>query len=210
MITDLNNLQTNRLVGKLAATGILLAGGQNSRMKRNKALLTLDGKPLAERSLEVLQEVFEEVLVSSNEPEQYECYGFPVVPDTIANKGPLGGLHAGLVAAKHEWCFFAACDMPFLDTGVIRYLYQLHDGVDIVVPRVGNGRHPLHAYYKKSCLPTIEKNLKVDCLKIQSLYAVCSVRQVTEEELHGFGDLARIFCNINTPEEWERVQREWK
>lgn len=183
-----------------------MAGGKNSRMQKNKAFLELRGRSLVERSLEVLQTVFSEVLISSNQPELFASYGVRVIPDLIRDKGPLGGVYTGLSTAVHEVSFFVACDMPFLQANIIRYLAQYVNEFDVVVPHGKAGLHPLHAFYRRNCLPFIEDNLKAQRLKIIDLYSDCRVRYVEFPELAPFGNLSKIFCNINTPEEWADIQ----
>lgn len=190
----------------LPATGILLAGGKSSRMKRNKAFLELDGRPLVERSLEVLKATFAEVIISSNEPELYETYKVTVVPDAVQGRGPLAGLAAGLRAASWDVAFFVACDMPFIQPQPVRYLWQWAETYDVVVPVGAFGCHPLHAYYHQRCLPAIEKNLNAGRYKIIDFYSQCSIKYVDEKELAGFGDITKILLNVNTPEEWQRLK----
>ena len=192
----------------LNATGILLAGGKNSRMKKNKAFLELEGQPLVERSLAVLQAVFAEVLISSNSPELYARYDVPIIQDEIPDRGPLEGLYQGLKAATYDKVFFVACDMPFLDAELIRLLTKWVPEYDIVVPRLQSGLHPLHAIYHRRCLPAIKRNLEAGCFKVRDFYQACSVRYVDETELQAFGDLSKVFCNVNTPEDWSTVLKE--
>lgn len=187
---------------KLNATGIVLAGGKSSRMKKNKAFLELEGRPLVERSLDVLQSVFNEVLISSNKPELYSAYGVSVIQDEILDRGPLEGLSQGLKAASYDVAFFVACDMPFLDAQLIRFLAQWATEFDVVVPRLQSGLHPLHAFYHRRCLPLMKRNLEAGRLKIIDFYPECAVRYVDETELADFRDLGNVFCNVNTPEEW--------
>lgn len=194
---------------KLNATGILLVGGKSSRMKRNKAFLELEGKPLVERSLEVLQSVFTEVLISSNSPELYEGYGVPIILDEIPGRGPLEGLYQGLKAATYDVVFFVACDMPFLRVELIRFLSSWISEYDIVVPQLKSGPQPLHAFYHRSCLPIIKNNLEAGRLKITDLYKEfykeCSVRYVEEQEFQTYQDIEMVFCNVNTPDDWSAI-----
>lgn len=190
---------------KLNATGILLAGGKNSRMKKNKAFLELEGQPLVERSLAVLQAVFAEVLISSNNPELYSRYNVPVIQDEILDRGPLEGLYQGLKAASYDEVFFVACDMPFLEAELIRLLAKWVPKYDIVVPRLQSRTHPLHAFYHRRCLPAIKRNLEAGCLKVSDFCQACSVRYVEETELQAFDNLSKVFCNVNTPEDWSAI-----
>ncbi|MDR3584150.1 MAG: molybdenum cofactor guanylyltransferase [Desulfosporosinus sp.] len=189
------------------ATGVLLAGGKNSRMKKNKAFLELAGQPLVERSLAVLKAVFAEVLISSNNPELYTKYDVPVIQDEILDQGPLEGLYQGLKAANHEAVFFVACDMPFLEAELIRMLAKWVPEYDIVVPRLQSGTHPLHAFYHRRCLPVIKRSLDAGRLKISDLCESCSVRYVEETELQAFENLNKVFCNVNTPEDWSAIHK---
>lgn len=174
-------------------------------MKRNKAFLEIDGKPLVERSLEVLQTVFSEVIVSSNEPKLFSRYGVPIIQDEVLDRGPLEGLYQGLKTATYDEVFFVACDMPFLRSDVIRFLAKWIPEYDAVVPKLRSGLHPLHAFYHRRCLPSIKNNLEAGRLKIIDFYPACSVRYVEETELEIFSDLKDVFCNVNTPEEWSAV-----
>ncbi len=186
---------------KLSATGILLAGGKSSRMGKNKAFLELGGQTLIEHSLGVLDQTFAEVLISGDQALYGNC-GFAVVPDQHREQGPLAGLEAGLEKARFDWCFFAACDMPFLDGRGIRFLYDFVSGHDIVAPDSERGVHPLHAFYHRRCLNVIKANLQSGRRRILDIYPHCQVRYVTEEELAGRGLSQRLFTNVNTPEEW--------
>ena len=191
--------------GKLNSTGILLVGGKSTRMKRNKAFLELEGKPLVERSLAVLQSVFTEVLISSNMPELYASYGVPVILDEMQDRGPLEGLYQGLKAATYDEVFFVGCDMPFLRVELIRFLSSWAPAYDIVVPQLKSGLQPLHAFYHRRCLPTIKNNLEAGHLKITDVYKECSVRYVEEREFQAYQDLEKVFCNVNTPEDWSEI-----
>ena len=177
-------------------------------MHKNKAFLEMEGKPLVERSLTVLQAVFAEVLISSNKPELYTPYEVPVILDEILGRGPLEGLYQGLKAATYDDVFFVACDMPFLSAELIRFLSSRISTYDIVIPRLQTGLHPLHAFYHRRCLPAIKNNLEGGCLKIIDFYATCSVRYVEETELQAFSNLSKAVCNVNTPEEWAAILKD--
>ncbi|SPF47983.1 putative molybdenum cofactor guanylyltransferase [Candidatus Desulfosporosinus infrequens] len=174
-------------------------------MKKNKAFLELEGQPLVERSLNVLHAVFAEVLISSNNPELYDKYDVPIIQDESLNRGPLEGLYQGLKAATYDEVFFVACDMPFLEANLIRLLAKWAPEYDIVVPRLQSGTHPLHAFYNRRCLPAIKRSIETGRLKVGDLCQTCSVKYVEETELQAFGDLSRVFCNVNTPNEWSAI-----
>lgn len=179
-------------------------------MKKNKAFLELGGRPLVERSLAVLQTVFTEVLISSNKPELFVRYEVPVIQDEILDQGPLEGLYQGLKAATYDQVFFVACDMPFLEAGLIRLLAKWVPKYDIVVPRLQSGTHPLHAFYHRRCLPIIKRNLEAGSLKVSEFCQSCSIKYVEETELQAFDDLSKVFCNVNTPDDWLAIQDRYR
>lgn len=202
----MHNTHTSYENKSLPMTGIVLAGGKSSRMGRNKAFLEWQGHPLIERSLQVLRPIFSEIIISTNNPELYEPYEVKTVQDIYVDQGPLGGLHACLGEAQNDYSFFVACDMPFLDPEVIRFLAELTGKESVIVPDVAGGLHPLHAFYHKNCLPIIEKKLKAKRLKLIEIYQECNVRYVREEEFRGFPEVRQTFSNINTPQEWLEIQ----
>ena len=176
-------------------------------MKRDKAFLEMDGRPLAERCLVVLQTVFSEVIISSNKPELFERFEVPIIQDEILDRGPLEGLYQGLKAATYDEVFFVACDMPFLNAELIRTMAKWIYDYDIVVPKLQSDLHRLHAFYHRRCLPTIKNNLEAGFLKVNDLYATHSVKYVTEAELEKFSDLKSVFCNVNTPQDWDAIHK---
>lgn len=190
----------------LPMTGIILAGGKSSRMGRNKAFLEWQGRPLIERSLQILRPIFSEIIISTNNPELYSEYGEKTVSDVCRDQGPLGGLQACLREARYDTSFFVACDMPLLEPEVIRFLAGFKGKELAIVPKIADGLHPLHAFYHRDCLPIIEKRLEAKRLKLIDIFQDFPVRYVYEEEFQEFPQIKRILENINTPQDWSELQ----
>ncbi|MBE3581881.1 MAG: molybdenum cofactor guanylyltransferase [Thermoanaerobacteraceae bacterium] len=190
----------------MKAGGIALAGGKSSRMGTNKALLSVGRETMLGTIVSVLKSLFPETLVVTNEPELYRDLGVKLVGDIFPGMGPLGGIHAGLVVSSFWHNFVVACDMPFLEPGLIAYMLEQAEGYDVVVPRLGGYLQPLHAVYSKGCLPAIEDCLRKGVTKIIAFYPEVRVRYIEGEVLQRHGDPAEIFFNINTPAdlEWAR------
>ena len=194
---------------KIKACGVILAGGQSSRMGANKALLEFGGEALIGRVARQFTTWFEQVVVVTNTPDQYTFLNLPMTSDRIPGLGPLGALEAGLTASRFEHAFFAACDMPFLNEGLIRYLVAQAPGYDIVVPHIGDEYEPMHAIYARSCLPVITANLDERRLKLLRIFDTVRVRTVETSEITVFGAPERLFFNCNTPEDLEQA-RNWE
>ncbi|WP_017755255.1 molybdenum cofactor guanylyltransferase [Calidifontibacillus oryziterrae] len=194
----------------MKASGIILAGGQSSRMGKNKALLDIDGKTNIERIKDRLQTVFPEVLLVANHIEQYEFLKIPIVQDVYPGKGPLAGIHSGLKASSHDINFFVACDMPFISAELARYFVSVSEGYDAVVPKINGKIHPLFSVFHKSVLPLIESRLIEDRLVIKNLLDDLNVRVLDEKDLtqdkfpH---NLERVFYNMNYPSDYENVKK---
>ena len=186
-------------------TGIILAGGENRRMGKDKAFLMVAGKPLVEHVLDVLQKIFQRLIIVTNAPERYTVYGAAVVTDALGKRGPLTGIHAGLTASRDDLNFIVACDMPFLNAKLIEYMMASAEGYDVVVPKTGNQCEPLHALYHRKLLARIEKHVRRGSGRIQTLYRDARVRYITEEEIERFDPLRRSFMNLNTPEEYKEA-----
>jgi len=184
-------------------SAVILAGGKSVRMGRNKALLEFGGETLIERLYRTLKEVFREVLISVNDPEAYAFLDAPVVRDIYEDGGSLAGVHAGLSHCRAESCFFLACDMPFVEVGLIRYLERYAADYDIVIPVSRSGLEPLHSFYSRRCLPYIEEQLDSGNLKIIDFFPLVIMREVGVDEMHEFDPDELSYFNINTQEKYE-------
>lgn len=183
-------------------TGVILAGGQSSRMGSNKALLPYRGGRFIESIYRQFQELFEEVLVVTNTPEQYAFLPCRKVADIFAGMGALAGLHAGLHHAASRHIFAVACDMPYLDSRLIRKLSTLRDNADVVIPHGDNGPEPLHALYGKGCLPFMEAALAADRRRIISFFPHVQVCNFSRGQVAAIDPAFNSFRNVNTPDDY--------
>ena len=184
-------------------TGVLLAGGKSRRMGQDKRLLSVGEETLYARSLSVLRSIFRGVIVVIAQDSPAVESVTPVFRDLIPHCGSLGGLYTGLKQAETEWVFAVACDMPFLNSTVIRHFIELRGERDVVMAKLENGFHPMHALYHRNCLPAIERLIHAQDFKIQRLveYPALRVRVVTSEELGPLDPQGHSFYNVNTPDD---------
>ncbi|NPV28619.1 MAG: molybdenum cofactor guanylyltransferase [Firmicutes bacterium] len=191
----------------MKAAGIILAGGKSSRFQGNKAFAELASQRLIDRIISVLKDVFPKLILVTNSPSEYQGLGVEVVSDLISGRGPLSGIHTGLVVSPCDLNLVTACDMPFVNRALAAYLVgQARPADDAVVPLVGGYPEPLFAVYRKTCLPFIEASLQEGKYKVTSFYGSVRIRYVSEEELAPFGG-ARSFFNINTREDLKKASR---
>ena len=190
---------------------------------RNKAFLELDGRSLIQIVIERVQRVCAEVLIVAADTGPYARLDVTTVEDRFRGVGVLGGLHAGLEAASHEVALVVGCDMPFLNSKLLQAFATWAEGYDVVVlrhapppssPPLGGKEgglfiEPLHAAYRRTCLPAIETAIQAEERRIVSFFPHVRVRTVTPAEIAPIDPDLRSFRNINTPQEWECVQAEW-
>ena len=140
-------------------------------------------------------------------PQFIDYPGFKLVTDTYPAKGPLGGIYTGLTASDSFYNLVIACDMPFLNQALLRYMIQLSAGFDLVVPRVGDLVEPLHAIYSKSCLAPMKGLLDRGNLRVSALFELVKVRYVEADEIDSFDPKHLSFFNINTRADLEMAQQ---
>jgi molybdenum cofactor guanylyltransferase len=187
-------------------TGVLVAGGRSTRMGGlPKGLLAMDGEPIAGRAVGLFERLFEGVLVVANDPAPYAALGAPIVADALPGKGAPGGVHAALSAARTEWIFAAACDMPFLSEGPIRWLADRRGGAPAVLVRFGGRLQPLHACWSRACLPVLDRLLREGDPSLRELARVVGARVIEEPEWRTVDPAGRAFENANTPEDAARL-----
>ena len=191
----------------ISVTGVIQAGGRSTRMGGDpKALMELEGRPIVARVLDVVRQVTERVLLVTNTPDLYAFLGLPMVPDVFPEGGSLGGIYSGLRAAPGDVAFTVACDMPFLSAPVARLVVARAGEADVVAPRIGAQWETLHACYGKACLGPMERRLREGQLRITGFFDEVRVLAITEAEVVAVGDPARVFMNVNTPDELRRAR----
>jgi len=172
---------------------------------RHKALLPWAGSTLLEHIAAQVGAVAREVLVVGGDGVEAPAEAAKV-SDVFSGCGPLGGLHAGLSAARFQRCLAVACDMPFVRPHVLRALLELSAGYDAAVPRAVDGLHPLLAVYSRRCLPPIEEQLGDGDRRMISFLGRVRVRWVTARELRPFDPDLRSLFNINAWQDYLRAR----
>jgi molybdopterin-guanine dinucleotide biosynthesis protein A len=184
-------------------TGVILAGGRNSRFSgNNKALIQVAGKRILDRIYAVFANLFDNILLVTNDPVQYITWDFDIVTDIFPFRSALTGLHAGLFYITTPYAFFTACDIPFLKKETVELLFDsLEPGVDIVIPETSKGVEPLCAIYSRRCFKPIEETLLKKSFKIQRIFQKVRVKKIPEKILRTVDPDLISFSNINTPDD---------
>lgn len=180
-------------------TSIILAGGEGSRIRRNKALELIGDRSSIQRVVERVAIVSDQILIVGS-PAQFSFlsgYDVEYRADLHPGKGPLGGIYTGLASSKSLYTLVVACDMPFLNVALLRYMMKLSPGFDAVIPKVGRIQ-PLHAVYCKSCLDGIRRRLENNQLRVTCFLKTVNVRYIDQIECQGFDPQLLSFFNVNS------------
>ena len=188
-------------------TGILLAGGQGSRMGGvDKGLVELAGRPMAAHALERLAPQVDALLINANQNlPAWQAFGHPVFGDDIGGfAGPLAGLHAGLLRAQHPFVVTAPCDSPFLPADLVERLAAALHGADaqLAVAKTFGQPHPVFCLCRRDLADHLGAFLAAGGRKIDRWYGSLKVVEVA------FDDEEAAFRNVNTRDELAEVARD--
>ncbi len=184
-------------------SAFILSGGRSSRIGTNKSFLVIDGKPLIQRLSELLDSIFQEVVISSNETELYEFLGQNIIKDIFPGRGPLSGIHSALSFTNSVKNFIISCDMPLISSELINYFLNNNSDADILLPKADRRIQPLCGIYSKSALLEAE-NLLIESGNSQSNLkgSVYELLNRVKTEFINVDQLdfyhPNLFMNINT------------
>jgi molybdopterin-guanine dinucleotide biosynthesis protein A len=183
------------------------AGGRSERIGRDKALVPLAGRPLIVHVLERAAPLGDEVLVTTNSPDAYAFLGVRLAADERPGAGALAGLQTALRAARHEVVLVLACDLPFVCVPLLEYMIGLSAQADAVVPRWRGELEPLHAVYRRTCLPAVDLALAEGRRRMISFLPAVRSTILEEPQVAAFDPLGLTFFNINTPGDLQTAER---
>ncbi|MHB1318391.1 MAG: NTP transferase domain-containing protein [Anaerolineae bacterium] len=192
---------------------VILAGGLGMRLGgQDKATVLLEGETLLSRVKVRLATLTDDVVIVLRADQRLDSSlaeaveGTTVTRDLQGYTGVLAGMTAGLESARHEWSLIVACDMPFVHPALIGYMWSLHEGWDVVVPRLAVGLEPLHAFYHKRCLVALHSALADGRRRVTGFYDLLRVRYVDESDIGRYDPERLSFLNINTNEDLARAR----
>jgi len=193
---------------KFDCTGVILAGGKNSRLPGKKKTFRKIGDVMILESIyELFSNLFKEVIIVVNEPKEFAGWDMTVVTDIIPSQCALAGLHAGLFYASFPYAYVAACDTPFVKQSIVEYIVgQIEPKYEVIIPRTDDGLEALSAVYSKDCIPLIENNLKKNIFMIKKFFRQKKVKEIPVEQLKALDPAMEFIFNVNTPEDLEKAK----
>jgi len=145
------------------------------------------------------------VFIVANDPSRFDDLDLPVYTDLLPGAGALGGIYTAVVQAPVDRVIAVACDMPFLDAGLLERLTELAAEGDGAWVRTARGAEPLLACYRRSAAPAIRRELNAGRLRAGDLGGVLKMAELAEADVARYGTLDQLLLNLNSPEDYARV-----
>jgi molybdopterin-guanine dinucleotide biosynthesis protein A len=197
----------------VSVAGLILAGGESSRMGVDKGLLEIAGVPMIVRAARLVESVTGAPAVVVGTPEKYRGLGLRTIADDWPGCGPLGGIATALRASDAEWNLIVACDLPYLTREWLEYLLQRgRDSAEEAVVAMNltaankRGAEPLCAMYHKGCAPSIRRALERGVRKVTDGLAELRVEMMEPAKWKDFDSDGLLFKNVNTPADYEEAK----
>jgi molybdopterin-guanine dinucleotide biosynthesis protein A len=180
-------------------TAVILCGGKSSRMGFDKCKIKIKDKFLMEIIGGRLEEVFEDVILLSNDESKFRDMKYRVVEDIIPNAGPMGAIYSALKHASSRYVFVTACDMPVININFIKYMMELvkDNNVEGVVSYRAGYVEPLYAFYSKSMIDRFESHINNGSFKLLEVIKSSRMHYIEENDVKRFSGNMNIFTNLN-------------
>lgn len=185
--------------GKDKITGIILAGGKNSRMGQNKALVKWRGKRLVDWVFEAIYPLCSRIILSSNEiiPISEDVQ---IVKDIHPNIGPAGGIESGLFHSRTKKNIIISCDTPLLSSAFFRYILNKHNDFEISIPIHDGINEPMIGIYNKSVLSNFQEYISRGINKPPAIIRSSYYQEIEINDKMNFYT-SDMFLNLNSPED---------
>lgn len=196
-------------VSPIQRTAVILVGGEARRADgKEKYFFVYEGRTFIERLIDTLSQVVDEIILVAKDPEQCKRFrhleGVRCITDIRPGIGPIGGLHAGTLASHGDTVFVSACDMPCIESEVVRYLFEAIGDGDAAIPSWNFDMiEPLHAVYRRSVLLSYLENH--ESFSLRPMIRSINTRYVPVDDLRKFDPTLKTFTNINKLEDLERM-----
>jgi len=190
---------------KKKTTGIILCGGKSSRMGKNKALLTLNGKFIIRYVIDVLNEFCDNLLISTN-TDELNFLNIETVADEYKNIGPIAGILSALKKSSTEQNIILSCDTPFITREFIAYMLRETNTYDVLLPVFNDHLQPMTGIFNKRLIPHIEQEISEGNYIPPRIFEKSKLKKLRVNE-NTSGWHQHLFFNINSPEDYDLARK---
>jgi molybdopterin-guanine dinucleotide biosynthesis protein A len=190
-------------------SAVILVGGEARRANgQEKYFFRYQGRTFIDRLVETLKGIVDEIILVARDPEQCRrfdhLHGVRCITDIRQGIGPIGGLHAGTLAAQGDLIFVSACDMPCIDAGVVSYLFSAIGEHQAAIPSWNADLlEPLMAVYRRDAI--LEYLKTHESYSLRPMIRSIDTLYVPVNDLRQFDPELRSFTNINKLEDLEQI-----
>ena len=182
---------------------LILAGGENKRFPITKGFIEMNSKKILESNIEILNGIFDRVIISTNNPELCYYLGVPMVGDVLKHRGPMTGILSVLSIPDVSELFVTACDMPFIKSELIKYIVgKWSERWDAIVPIFDNKPQPLLGIYSKTIAQNMEQSIKNGERSLKRFLRRINVLYIEENYVRAIDPEGMSFVNINTIDDY--------
>lgn len=182
--------------------GMVLCGGQSTRMGTAKAQLPFGDETMLQRVVRLLSTVVSPIVVVAAAGQTLPDLpqAAIVARDEQEGRGPLEGLRAGLKALPPgaSLVYVTSCDVPLLVPAVVARMIDLASEAEIAVVEADGLAHPLSAVYRPGVLPQVETLLAQDRLRAALLFDLVRTRRIQPSEISDLDPELLTLRNLNT------------
>ncbi len=179
----------------MRCAGVLLTGGASSRLGVDKATLVVDGAPLAVRAGRILGRVCAPVVEAGA-----GVSGLPAVREDPPGAGPLAGFLAGCDAVQPaDSVVLLACDLPFADEALLRWLVD-QPGHGSFVPTVDGADQYACSRWSARAVATARDRFGAGDRALKALLAADDVTRLAAD------DRSAALLDVDTPEDVRRLR----
>ncbi|MBU3188077.1 molybdenum cofactor guanylyltransferase [Clostridium bowmanii] len=180
-------------------SAVILCGGKSIRMGFDKCKLKVKNRFLIDIIAEQLEQVFENIVLVSNDLQKFNDIKYTVVEDIISNRGPIGAIYTALKETSSKYVFITACDMPIINLAYIKYMMELikSEDVDGVVSCNSKYIEPLYAFYSTDMINNFENEIAKDNFKLIDVIKNSNMLYVEETKWRQYCNGMDIFTNLN-------------
>jgi molybdopterin-guanine dinucleotide biosynthesis protein A len=184
---------------------VILAGGENRRIPLLKAFLQIEGRSIIEANVGLLKGIFDRVIISTNDPEIYFYLDVLLVGDAVEDRGPMTGILSALRLPGISEAFVTACDMPFINAILTRYMVdRWESGRDALIPVFDDKPQPLFGIYSRKIAGGMEESIREGRKSVTDFLKGRDVLYIEEGDVRSMDAEGRSFVNINTIDDFKR------
>ncbi|VAV99576.1 Molybdopterin-guanine dinucleotide biosynthesis protein MobA [hydrothermal vent metagenome] len=189
--------------------GVIIAGGQSQRFRDksgpdDKFLAPFGSTTLLGHIIDRAKKQIPDVMLNVNgDPDRVKAYGLDIIPDSVADAGPLGGILAAMTSAKdrgYDHIISFSSDCPFFPDD---YIARLSEGGEGLAIACSAGRpHPVMGYWPTSLADDLR-----DYLDSGERRVMWWVRRHTHREVVWSEKNPDPFFNINVRQDLTEAEK---